>query len=115
MHNLKRAGAGGRPQAGAAEARRDEEQHGGADPPLQAVLRGLPGAARRHVHDDRSAQGTRAHCSHSHACTTLALSVCLTFTGRNGRLHRVGREQQAVQVPHQGARLRPPLRHEPPR
>ena len=45
------------PQDGAAEARRDEELDGGADPPLQALYRGLSRAGRRGVCRGRGAQG----------------------------------------------------------
>ena len=46
-----------RPQDRAAAARRDEALDGSADPPLQALYRGLPRAGRRDLHRGRGAQG----------------------------------------------------------
>ena len=71
-----------RQQDRAAQARRDEEVDGGADPSLQALHRGLPRAGRRGLRRGRGAQR------------------------RVRRLSRLRRHQQAVQVQDQGARLR---------
>ena len=51
------AGRRRRPQGGAAAARRHEALDGGADPPLQALHRGLPRAGGRGLRRGRGAQG----------------------------------------------------------
>ena len=76
-----------RQEGGAAQARRDEALHGSADPPLQALHRGLPRARGRGVRLRRGAQG------------------------RVRRLSRRRRHQQALPLQDPRAGLRPPAGH----
>jgi NADH-quinone oxidoreductase subunit D len=55
--DARRPGDGRGQQDRAAEAGRDEALDGGADPPLQALHRGLSRSRRRNLHGDRGAQG----------------------------------------------------------
>jgi NADH-quinone oxidoreductase subunit D len=73
-----------RPQGVPAEARRDEAVDGSADPPLQALHRGLSRARRRGVRRDRKPQG------------------------RVRRLSRRRRHQQALPLQDPPDRLQPP-------
>ncbi len=76
-----------RQEGGAAQAGRDEALHGGADPPLQALHRGLPRAQGRGVRLRRGAQGRVRRVS-------------------GGRRH-----QQALPLQDPRAGLRPPAGH----
>src|SRR6185312_8481840 len=73
------------PQGGPAEARVDEDQHGRADPPLQALHRGHARAAGRGVRGDRASEG------------------------RVRRVRDLRRRQQAVPDQAARARFRPPV------
>ena len=68
-----------RPQGRAAAAPRAGDLDGGADPPLQARHRGLPGAARRGLHADRVARAASwaASCSPT-ARRSRRASTCAT-------------------------------------
>ncbi len=85
---LREPGAGDhrQPQGGAAVARGDEVEHGGADPPLQALHRGHARAAGRGLRGGRAPEG------------------------RVRRLHRVRRREQAVPAEAARAGLRAPRR-----
>ena len=83
----ERPGPGAEHQDHAAQAGRDEALDGGADPPLQALHRGLSRAARRDLHGGRGAEG------------------------RVRRLSGGRRHQPALQVQDPGAGLRPPGGH----
>jgi NADH-quinone oxidoreductase subunit D len=63
-----RASDHGQPQGGAAVARRDEIEHGGADPPLQALHRGVPRARGRGLRGGGASEGRVRHLPDERRC-----------------------------------------------